>query len=201
MTTPMPPCSPHCAGSFILLTSFTPGEPIKAQACAPAASATTGALLTRAPDRSAPIQQRSLGSDLLRSDVHLGPSGLDAMAESSYQEYSTSNSRATSALSTQPNATSIEHMHAVSGRAEKARVDASGAAAMSADEMITCLGSCRARWEIAAMIKALSLHPWLNTPAEAKRLEAARAAMGNWKSYSHACQARHNAHRLRLSHR
>jgi hypothetical protein len=67
---------------------------------------------------------------------------------------------------------------------------------MSADEMIACLGSCRARGEIAAMIKALSLHPWLNT-----RLEAARAAMGNWKSYSHACQARHNAHRLRLSHR
>ena len=51
------------------------------------------------------------------------------------------------------------------------------------------------------MIKALSLHPWLNTPAETKRLEAASAAMGNWKFYSHACQARHNAHRLRLSHR
>src|ERR1700733_13819705 len=92
----MPPCSPHCAGSFILLMSFTPGEPIEAQACAPAASATTGALLTRAPDRSAPTQQRSLGSDLLRSDALLGPSGLDAMAESSYQEYSTLNSRATS---------------------------------------------------------------------------------------------------------
>ena len=72
---------------------------------------------------------------------------------------------------------------------------------MSADEMIACRASCRARGEIAAMIKALSLHPWLNTPTETKRLEAARAAMGNWKSYSHACQARHNAHRLRLSHR
>ena len=71
---------------------------------------------------------------------------------------------------------------------------------MSADEMIACLGSCRTRSEIAAMIKALSLHPWLNTPAETKRLEAARAAMENWKSYSHACQARHNAHRLHLSH-
>jgi hypothetical protein len=72
---------------------------------------------------------------------------------------------------------------------------------MSADEMIECLGSCRTRSELAAMIKALSLHPRLNTPAETKRLEAARAAMANWKSYSHACQARHNAHRLRLSHR
>ena len=57
---------------------------------------------------------------------------------------------------------------------------------MSTDEMIACLGSCRARPDIAAMIEALSLHPWLNTPAETKRLEAARAAMENWKSYSHA---------------
>ena len=49
------------------------------------------------------------------------------------------------------------------------------------------------RWEIAAMIQALSQHPSLNTPAEAQRLEAAGAAMANWKSYGHACQARHNA--------
>jgi hypothetical protein len=92
-------------------------------------------------------------------------------------------------------------MRAVGWRAVGTRADASGAAAMLVDDMIACLGSCRARSEIAAMIKALSLCPWLNTPAETKRLEAARAAMGNWKSYSHACQARHNAHRLRLSHR
>ena len=71
---------------------------------------------------------------------------------------------------------------------------------MSADEMIACLWSCRARSEIAAMIKTLSLDPSLNTPVEAKRLEAARAVMANWKAYSHACQARHNAHPLRLSH-
>jgi hypothetical protein len=54
------------------------------------------------------------------------------------------------------------------------------APSMSADEMIACLGSCRARWEIAAMIQALSQDPWLNTPAETQRLEAARAAMANW---------------------
>jgi hypothetical protein len=76
-----------------------------------------------------------------------------------------------------------------------------GSRRISTDEMIACLGSCRARWEIAAMIEALSLHPWLNTPAETKRLEAARAAMENWKSYTRACQARHNEHRLRPSHR
>ena len=99
-------------------------------------------------------------------------------------------------------ATSIENVHALGGRAWETRVDASGAtAAMSVDEMIACLGSCRARWEIAAMIEALSPHPSPNTPAETKRLEAARAAMRNWKAYSQACQARHNAHRLRLSHR
>ena len=72
---------------------------------------------------------------------------------------------------------------------------------MSVDEMIACLGSRRARSELAAMIKALSLHPWLNTPAATKRLEAARAAMENWNCYIHACQTRHNAHRLRLSRR
>jgi hypothetical protein len=94
-------------------------------------------------------------------------------------------------------------MHlAVGGPALETRVDASRAAAtMSADEMIACLGSRRSRWEIAAMIQALSQHPWLNTPAQTQRLEAARAAMGNWKSYSHACQARHNACRLRYIHR
>jgi hypothetical protein len=72
---------------------------------------------------------------------------------------------------------------------------------MSTDEMIACLGSCRARPNLAALIEALSRHPWLNTPVETKRLEAARAAMENWKAYSAACQARHNAHRLRLGHR
>jgi hypothetical protein len=71
---------------------------------------------------------------------------------------------------------------------------------MSTDEMIACLGCCRARADLAALIEALSRHPSLNTPVEAKHLEAARAAMTNWKAYSHACQARHNAHRLRLGH-
>ena len=71
---------------------------------------------------------------------------------------------------------------------------------MSTDEMIERLGSCRARPDLATLIEALSRHPWLNTPVETQRLEA-RAAMENWKSNSHACQARHNAHRLRFGHR
>jgi hypothetical protein len=40
----------------------------------------------------------------------------------------------------------------------------------------------------------------LNKPVETKRFEAARAAMENWTAFSGACQARHNAHRLRLGH-
>ena len=32
----------------------------------------------------------------------------------------------------------------------------------------------RARWEVKAMVKALSFHPWLNTPEETKRLQAGK---------------------------
>jgi hypothetical protein len=70
---------------------------------------------------------------------------------------------------------------------------------MSTDEMIACLGSCRDRPDLAALIEALSRRPWLNTPVETQRLEAARTAMASWEAYSRACQARHNAHRLRRS--
>jgi hypothetical protein len=70
---------------------------------------------------------------------------------------------------------------------------------MSTDEMIACLGSCRARPEVAALIVDLSRRSWPNTPVEAQRLEAARAAMASWEAYSRACQVRHNAHRLRRS--
>ena len=49
------------------------------------------------------------------------------------------------------------------------------------------------------MIKTLSLDPSLNTPVEAKRLEAARAAMANWKAYSHACQSLGQPHARHLS--
>jgi hypothetical protein len=59
---------------------------------------------------------------------------------------------------------------------------------MSTDEIIECLGSCGATWEIAAM-RLYRCTPWLNTPVETKRLEAARAAMADWKAYTHACQA------------
>jgi hypothetical protein len=72
---------------------------------------------------------------------------------------------------------------------------------ISTDEMIACLGSRQDRSGLAAIIADLSLRPSLNTPVEIRRLEAARAAMVDWKAYSAACQARHNAHRQRLSRR
>ena len=70
---------------------------------------------------------------------------------------------------------------------------------MSTDEMIACLGSCQDRSGLAALIADLSRRSWPNTPVEARCLEAARAAMASWEAYSRACQARHNAHRLRRS--
>jgi hypothetical protein len=70
---------------------------------------------------------------------------------------------------------------------------------MSTDEVISCLGSRQDRSGLADIIADLSRRPSLNTRVEAKRLEAARAAMADGKAYSHACQVRHNARRLRLS--
>ena len=71
---------------------------------------------------------------------------------------------------------------------------------MSTDEMIACLGSCRTRSEIAAMIKALSQHPWLNTAAETKRLEAARRD-GKLEVLQPRLPSPAQRHRLYLSHR
>ena len=80
---------------------------------------------------------------MLRSDVHWGPLVLTRWLRAHTRDIP-HQIRGLHARCL-PNATSIEHMHAVGWRAEEARVAASGAAAMSADEMITCLGSCRAR--------------------------------------------------------
>ena len=86
-------------------------------------------------------------------------------------------------------------MHVADGRAWETRVDSSrAAAAVSANQMIACLGSRRSRWEIAAIIQALSQHPWLNTPVGSAASSSPAPRQGNWKSYSLAYQARHNAH-------
>lgn len=44
---------------------------------------------------------------------------------------------------------------------------------MTIDQAKSIVGN-RARWELAAMRKALSMHPWLNTPEEAQRLQAVK---------------------------
>ena len=33
------------------------------------------------------------------------------------------------------------------------------------------------KWALAAMVKALSLHPWRNTPEDERRLKAAKIAL------------------------
>lgn len=40
----------------------------------------------------------------------------------------------------------------------------------------------RPTWELRAMIKALSLHPWLNTPEETQRLADAEAELQRRRS-------------------
>ena len=52
---------------------------------------------------------------------------------------------------------------------------------MTLNEAKKIVGPRRPRWEIKAMVKALSLHPWLNTPKEDKRLEAGKIVLtNNW---------------------
>jgi hypothetical protein len=42
------------------------------------------------------------------------------------------------------------------------------------------------------MIKALSMHPWLNTPEETERLEAAKWIKSHRKEYDAFCHAKRN---------
>lgn len=44
---------------------------------------------------------------------------------------------------------------------------------MSRNQALQILGN-RARWELLAMKKALSMHSWLNSQEEKKRLEAVK---------------------------
>ena len=39
----------------------------------------------------------------------------------------------------------------------------------------------RAKWEVKAIVKALSLHSWLNTPEETKRLQAGKIILRGGK--------------------
>jgi len=48
---------------------------------------------------------------------------------------------------------------------------------MTTEEAAKIVGR-RAPWEIEVIQKALSLHSWLNTPAEQQRLEACEVLLG-----------------------
>lgn len=47
---------------------------------------------------------------------------------------------------------------------------------MTIEHAKTILGN-RAKWELQAMRKALSMHPWLNTVQENERLQAVRIVL------------------------
>jgi hypothetical protein len=57
--------------------------------------------------------------------------------------------------------------------ATNARWKAQQSPAMTQDQARDIIGN-RARWEVQAIARALSLHQWLNTPEENQRLKAAR---------------------------
>jgi hypothetical protein len=58
---------------------------------------------------------------------------------------------------------------------------------VTVEQAIVALGTNRTTWELRQMAKALSLHPWLNTPEEAARRAAAEWVLRHWREYSQAC--------------
>lgn len=61
---------------------------------------------------------------------------------------------------------------------------------MTMERAVQVLGANRTRdGDLKPMVKALKLHPWLNTPAEAERLKAAEFVLRRWPAYQAACQA------------
>jgi hypothetical protein len=54
------------------------------------------------------------------------------------------------------------------------------------------LGINRTRWEVAAMHRALSFHPWLNSDEENTRKVWAFWALANWRAYQDECNSRRN---------
>lgn len=73
---------------------------------------------------------------------------------------------------------------------------------MNAHLAADILGMNRARWEVAAMARALSLMSYLNTAEEEARRKAAQWAIRNWRAYRAECSARfeaiHNARVARM---
>lgn len=65
---------------------------------------------------------------------------------------------------------------------------------MDMQTAIALLGSNRRRnGDLRPMIKALSLHPWLNSEAQKQRLAAACFVLKRWPQYTLECQKIRNA--------
>lgn len=61
---------------------------------------------------------------------------------------------------------------------------------MTMDKAVEVLGINRTRdGDLKPMVRALKLHPWLNTAAEKARLEAAQYVLRRWDAYQAACNA------------
>ena len=64
---------------------------------------------------------------------------------------------------------------------------------MHMKDIISALGSNRARYEVRNMATALSFFSCANTPEENARLNASKAALRNWSKYQAACNAIRNS--------
>lgn len=64
---------------------------------------------------------------------------------------------------------------------------------MNMVDVMDCLGCNRSKGELRNMVKALGLHPWLNSAEDKARLRAAQLALADWSTYSHACDVRRSS--------
>ena len=62
---------------------------------------------------------------------------------------------------------------------------------MDMDRAIQILGINRTRAnDLSPMVKALGMHPWLNTPEDSQRREAAQFVLRRWRQYQNECNRR-----------
>ena len=58
---------------------------------------------------------------------------------------------------------------------------------MTIEKAIDVIGSNRAKWELQAQVKALSLLSVLNTPAENEAVKAGKYCLKHWTNYCAIC--------------
>ena len=66
--------------------------------------------------------------------------------------------------------------------------------AMTMDKAVEILGTNRTRsGDLTPMIRALGMFPFLNTPQETERREAAQYLVRRWSAYQNVCYAARDA--------